>query len=66
MLEPEIQFNEDGSQTAGPIAKFTNMPTSPLLTQNMLTPENWLVEVVRAVYDLDNIRLENVDSVVHR
>lgn len=65
VLESEIQFNEDGSQSSGPIARFNNMPTSPLLTQNMLVPENWLVEVVRAVYDLDNIRLENVESVVH-
>lgn len=66
VLEPEIQFSEDGKQLAGPVAKFTNMPTSPLLTQNMHVPENWLVEVVRSVYDLDNIRLENVESNVHR
>lgn len=66
VLEPEIQFNEQGEQMSGPIAKFTNMPTAPLLTQNIHVPENWLVEVVRSVYDLDNIRLENVESVVHR
>lgn len=66
VLEPEIQFNEDGSQAAGPMARFNNMPTSPLLTQNYHVPENWLVEVVRSVYDLDNIRLENVESNVHR
>ncbi|XP_015835986.1 UDP-glucose:glycoprotein glucosyltransferase isoform X2 [Tribolium castaneum] len=65
VLEPEIQFTEDGKQTAGPIARFNNMPTSPLLTQNYHVPENWLVEVVRSVYDLDNIRLEDVDSNVH-
>lgn len=66
VLEPEIQFLEDGSQAAGPMARFNNMPTSPLLTQNYHVPENWLVEVVRSVYDLDNIRLENVESNVHR
>ncbi|KAG5893498.1 hypothetical protein JTB14_010548 [Gonioctena quinquepunctata] len=65
VLEPEIQFGEDGRQLPGPIARFNNMPTSPLLTQNYHVPENWLVEVVRSVYDLDNIRLENVDSNVH-
>lgn len=64
-MEPEIQFSEDGKQLAGPIARFNNMPLSPLLTQNYHVPENWLVEVVRSVYDLDNIRLENVDSNVH-
>ncbi|XP_068902537.1 UDP-glucose:glycoprotein glucosyltransferase isoform X2 [Tenebrio molitor] len=65
VLEPEVQFTEDGKQGAGPIARFNNMPTSPLLTQNYHVPENWLVEVVRSVYDLDNIRLEDVDSNVH-
>lgn len=66
VLEKEIQFADNGKQLPGPIAKFANMPTSPLLTQNYHVPENWLVEVVRSVYDLDNIRLENVDSNVHR
>lgn len=61
-----MQFDENGNQISGPIAKFANMPTAPLLTQNIHVPENWIVEVVRSVYDLDNIRLENVDSVVHR
>ncbi|XP_066258640.1 UDP-glucose:glycoprotein glucosyltransferase [Euwallacea similis] len=65
VLEPEIQFGEDGKQLLGPIARFSNMPSSPLLTQNYHVPENWLVEVVRSVYDLDNIRLENVESNVH-
>ncbi|XP_017781204.1 PREDICTED: UDP-glucose:glycoprotein glucosyltransferase [Nicrophorus vespilloides] len=65
VLESEVQFGEDGKQIAGPIAKFNNMPQSPLLTQNIHVPENWLVEVVRSVYDLDNIRLENVDNNVH-
>lgn len=66
ILESEIQFGDDGRQLAGPIARFNNMPTSPILTQNYHVPDNWLVEVVRSVYDLDNIRLENVESNVHR
>ncbi|CAG9768969.1 unnamed protein product [Ceutorhynchus assimilis] len=65
VLDPEIQFTEEGKQLPGPIARFNNMPSSPLLTQNYHVPENWLVEVVRSVYDLDNIRLENVESNVH-
>uniref|UniRef100_A0A1Y1LFV4 UDP-glucose:glycoprotein glucosyltransferase n=1 Tax=Photinus pyralis TaxID=7054 RepID=A0A1Y1LFV4_PHOPY len=65
VLEPEIQFNGEGKQVPGPIARFSNMPHSVLFTQNIHVPENWLIEVVRSVYDLDNIRLENVDSVVH-
>lgn len=65
VLEPEIQFTEDGRQSSGPIARFSGMPTQPLLTQNMHVPENWLVNVVTSVYDLDNIRLEDVESMVH-
>lgn len=28
-------------------------------------PENWLVEVVRSVYDLDNIKLIDIGGPVH-
>lgn len=42
------------------------LPTSSLLTQYIHAPENWLVEVVRSVYDLDNIKLDNVAIGVHR
>lgn len=66
VLEPELQFDANGRLSSGPIAKFTNMPGSPLLTQNMHVPENWLVESVASPYDLDNIRLQDVDSTVHR
>ena len=66
MLEPEIQFLPDGSTAPGPMAKFSNLPTSVLLTQNMQVPENWLVESVTSPYDLDNIKLEDVESGVHR
>lgn len=48
------------------MAKFTNLPISVLLTQNMQVPENWLVESVTSPYDLDNIKLEDVESGVHR
>ena len=65
MLEPELQFTTEGDIN-GPIAKFTKLPTSSLLTQYIHAPENWLVEVVRSVYDLDNIKLDNVAMGVHR
>lgn len=64
-MEPEVLFTVNGAHSPGPIARFSGMPTAPLLTQNMHVPENWLVNVVRAVHDLDNIRLEDVESVVH-
>ncbi|XP_046423993.1 UDP-glucose:glycoprotein glucosyltransferase isoform X1 [Neodiprion fabricii] len=59
VLEPELQFTPEG-QIAGAIARFNKLPTSSLLTQHIHAPENWLVEVVRSVYDLDNIKLDNV------
>uniref|UniRef100_A0A1B6BXN7 UDP-glucose:glycoprotein glucosyltransferase n=1 Tax=Clastoptera arizonana TaxID=38151 RepID=A0A1B6BXN7_9HEMI len=65
VIEPEVQFTPEGKLAAGPIARFSNMPSAPLLTQNMHVPDNWLVESVASPYDLDNIRLEEVESVVH-
>lgn len=66
VLDPEVQFTAEGRLSPGPMARFSNMPPAPLLTQNMHVPDNWLVEAVASPYDLDNIRLEEVDSVVHR
>ncbi|KAL1140588.1 hypothetical protein AAG570_000518 [Ranatra chinensis] len=65
VLEPSIHFTSDGKQSQGPIAKFSNMPGTPLLTQNMLVPDNWMVESIASPHDLDNIRLDQVDSNVH-
>ncbi|KAK0098278.1 hypothetical protein PV326_009913 [Microctonus aethiopoides] len=64
VFEPELQFNADG-QLVGAFAKFTKVPTSSLLTQYIHAPENWLVEVVDSIYDLDNIKLNNVAMGVH-
>lgn len=66
VLEPEPQFTEAGDMTAGPYARFTGLPESSILTLNYHAPENWLVEVVKSVYDLDNIKLDSVESGVHR
>uniref|UniRef100_A0A8D8UU44 UDP-glucose:glycoprotein glucosyltransferase 1 n=3 Tax=Cacopsylla melanoneura TaxID=428564 RepID=A0A8D8UU44_9HEMI len=65
VLEPEPSFTADGASLSGPVAKFLNMPSEPLLTQNLHVPDNWLVESIATPYDLDNIKLENVDSNVH-
>ena len=66
MLEPELQFSAQGAQGAGAAARFSRLPHAPLLSLELRTPANWLVECVKSVYDLDNIRLADVDSVVHR
>ncbi|KAM6973039.1 UDP-glucose:glycoprotein glucosyltransferase 1 [Aplochiton taeniatus] len=64
VLEPEVVFQADGSFSLGPMAKFLDMPQTPLFTLNLNTPETWMVESVRTRYDLDNIYLEEVDSMV--
>ncbi|XP_044147949.1 LOW QUALITY PROTEIN: UDP-glucose:glycoprotein glucosyltransferase 1-like [Bufo gargarizans] len=64
VLEPEVVFSSDHNLSPGPIAKFLDMPQSPLFTLNLNTPDSWMVESVRTPYDLDNIYLEEVDSVV--
>uniref|UniRef100_A0A7M4FWC6 UDP-glucose ceramide glucosyltransferase-like 1 n=1 Tax=Crocodylus porosus TaxID=8502 RepID=A0A7M4FWC6_CROPO len=64
VLEPEISFTADDNFAPGPIAKFLDMPQSPLFTLNLNTPESWMVESVRTPYDLDNIYLEEVDNIV--
>uniref|UniRef100_A0A8C5S070 UDP-glucose ceramide glucosyltransferase-like 1 n=1 Tax=Laticauda laticaudata TaxID=8630 RepID=A0A8C5S070_LATLA len=64
VLEPEITFTAEKHLIPGPVAKFLDMPQSPLFTLNLNTPESWMVESVRTSYDLDNIYLEEVESVV--
>lgn len=66
VVEPEVQWLSNGDLSAGPHARFTHLPHSSLLTQSMHVPVNWLVESVKSVYDLDNIRLADVERVVHR
>lgn len=65
VLEPELQFTSSGALTGGALARFARLPRAPLLSMELRTPPNWLVECVKSVYDLDNIRLADVDTVVH-
>uniref|UniRef100_A0A8B9JJT6 UDP-glucose ceramide glucosyltransferase-like 1 n=1 Tax=Astyanax mexicanus TaxID=7994 RepID=A0A8B9JJT6_ASTMX len=62
VLDPEVTFMTDNSFSPGPMAKFLDMPQSPLFTLNLNTPESWMVESVHTRYDLDNIYLEEVDT----
>uniref|UniRef100_A0AAY5F5Y9 UDP-glucose ceramide glucosyltransferase-like 1 n=1 Tax=Electrophorus electricus TaxID=8005 RepID=A0AAY5F5Y9_ELEEL len=62
VLEPDVSFLADNSFAPGPMAKFLDMPQSPLFTLNLSPPESWMVESVRTRHDLDNIYLQ--ESVV--
>ncbi|XP_073701315.1 UDP-glucose:glycoprotein glucosyltransferase 2 isoform X2 [Garra rufa] len=65
VLGPDVSFFGNNSLSPGPMARFTEIPESPLLTLNMITPESWMVEAVRSPYDLDNIHLQEVSGVVN-
>ncbi|KAL7645301.1 UNVERIFIED_CONTAM: hypothetical protein RMT77_003687 [Armadillidium vulgare] len=65
VLQAEPLFNGNGELEPGPLARFTGLPETTILTQNYHVPENWLVEVVKSIHDLDNIKLEQVESGVH-
>uniref|UniRef100_A0A665U6T4 UDP-glucose ceramide glucosyltransferase-like 1 n=1 Tax=Echeneis naucrates TaxID=173247 RepID=A0A665U6T4_ECHNA len=65
VLEPEVTFQTDSSFSPGPMAKFLDMPQTPLFTLNLNTPESWMVESVHTRYDLDNIYLEEVSKLLN-
>ncbi|KAM9486664.1 UDP-glucose:glycoprotein glucosyltransferase 2 isoform 2-T2 [Clarias gariepinus] len=64
VMEADLTFFGNDSLSPGPMARFTDIPESPLLTMNMITPESWMVEAVQSAYDLDNIHLQKVSGVV--
>uniref|UniRef100_A0A669F1C9 UDP-glucose ceramide glucosyltransferase-like 1 n=1 Tax=Oreochromis niloticus TaxID=8128 RepID=A0A669F1C9_ORENI len=62
-ITPKITFTVR-KVSPGPVARFMELPETPLLTLNMITPESWMVQAVRSPYDLDNIHLQEVNGVV--
>lgn len=42
--------------------QFTNLPTEPIYTLAMDTPQSWLIRPREALYDLDNIQLGMVSA----
>ena len=64
VLQPGLTFTEEGKVSEGPRAVFQNIPEQPVLTLAMHVPDNWLVEPVKSVYDLDNIKLETLEGAV--
>ncbi|XP_038576515.1 UDP-glucose:glycoprotein glucosyltransferase 2 isoform X3 [Micropterus salmoides] len=64
VLESDVNFMANDTVSPGPVARFLELPESPLLTLNMITPESWMVQAVRSPHDLDNIHLQEVSGVV--
>lgn len=66
ILEPELKFSSGGALSAGPMARFSSLPSEVVLTFHHYIPDNWLIEPIKSIYDLDNIKLVDVEaSVVH-
>ncbi|KRZ49842.1 UDP-glucose:glycoprotein glucosyltransferase 1 [Trichinella nativa] len=58
VLPRELEFADDGSLKAQSSARFSALPQKQLFTLNIIAPQSWMVESVEAVYDLDNIKME--------
>jgi UDP-glucose:glycoprotein glucosyltransferase len=65
VLEPEPNFGASGELSSGPQARFLNLPEQPIFTMHYHIPDNWLIEPVKSVYDLDNIKLETIEGNVY-
>nr|CAG8559956.1 1071_t:CDS:10 [Entrophospora candida] len=59
VLEPKLKF--DSTDSLNPSALFNNLPKDLLLTLGMDVIQPWVVTPKVSVYDLDNIRLTNVN-----
>ncbi|KAM8856455.1 UDP-glucose:glycoprotein glucosyltransferase 2 isoform 4-T4 [Spinachia spinachia] len=64
VLESDVSFLGNDTVSPGPVARFPELPESPLLTLIMNTPESWMVQAVRSPHDLDNIHLQEVSGTV--
>ncbi|CAG8633054.1 10485_t:CDS:10, partial [Funneliformis mosseae] len=62
VLEPRLKFNSTTGNLVPPSAYFSNLPEDPLLTLGIDVIQAWLVTPKVSIYDLDNIRLANLDS----
>jgi len=62
VLQPEMEFDENGKEDTGIIAKFTNLPPTKLLSMNLHPPSAWFVEGYECVHDMDNILLEKLGA----
>lgn len=61
VLQPSVTFDSSGGIVKSSYqARFASLPEKQLLTLSVTPSDSWMVESVYAVYDLDNIKMENV------
>lgn len=61
-IESEPNFRNGPNHPPSIKMTLRNLPGNSLLTLNIATPENWLVESVRTPFDLDNLHLAELDG----
>uniref|UniRef100_A0AAF5D0C5 UDP-glucose:glycoprotein glucosyltransferase n=1 Tax=Strongyloides stercoralis TaxID=6248 RepID=A0AAF5D0C5_STRER len=61
VADQEVSFTTDG-KVISPVAVFENLPKKQLLTLNVISPDSWMIQPIFAEYDLDNIKMENVEK----
>lgn len=59
-MEEQPSFDANG-QIVTPKVAFGGLPSKQLLTLNVIAPDSWMVQPVYAEYDLDNIKMNNVE-----
>ncbi|GMR33603.1 hypothetical protein PMAYCL1PPCAC_03798, partial [Pristionchus mayeri] len=57
----EVAFDAEGN-VSPPRALFTGLPSKQLLTLSMHPPDAWMIDCAAARYDLDNIKMEQVEQ----
>ncbi|VDM38735.1 unnamed protein product [Toxocara canis] len=63
VLEPSVAFDDSGRiSSVAYQARFTSLPEKQLLTLSLIPSDSWMVQAVKAVYDLDNIKMQNVEG----
>ena len=62
VMQPRLDFNEDGSISRNQRASFSNLPVSKLLSMNLHPPDAWFVSAAECVHDMDNVLLEKLPS----
>uniref|UniRef100_F1KR85 UDP-glucose:glycoprotein glucosyltransferase 1 n=1 Tax=Ascaris suum TaxID=6253 RepID=F1KR85_ASCSU len=63
VLEPSVVFDDSGRiSSLAYQARFASLPEKQLLTLALIPSDSWMVQAVKAVYDLDNIKMQNVEG----
>lgn len=63
-LRSSLMFDVDGEEVA-PVVTFNDMPSTPIFTLAMHTPNSWIVRPKESPLDLDNLLLGRLNEPTH-